>query len=93
MKKITEKLDLIAECKNNFDVKSYSLIPVLYQITMTPTLPIFDFNLSNDVDVDSVDTSSQSIEIKIDMNIKLYCNRSVNKLKLRTREFSGIFLE
>jgi hypothetical protein len=93
IKKITDKLDQISECKNNLDINAYSWIPVAYRIVLTPTFPEFDFSMSNDIDLNSVDTSAQTIEMKTDMVIKIYCNKSSNSLKLRTREFSSIRLQ
>lgn len=83
-KNLTLKLRNYLKYKN----KISKFIPLKYDVLLMPTLSSNDF-LMND---ESKTSLNNVLDMKIDLNVRLYCNFSTNLILFNTREFSNIDL-
>jgi hypothetical protein len=80
-KEINNQLASTTTCKSSIKTSNFQWIPLYYHILLLP-----------DFDAKKVHSVHSDLEMKINLDIQIYCNLSTNILQLKSREFTNINL-
>jgi hypothetical protein len=67
-------------CRAGIKTSNFQWIPLYYHVLLLP-----NFNINNDV-------NANDLEMKINLDVQIYCNLTTNILQLRSWEFTNINL-